>query len=255
MRKAWLVVVVWLVALSAAAAEKYPAERPARIGHRGARGLCDENTLECLKLAVSLGVDMIEFDVQRTKDGVFVLMHDETVDRTTDGTGRVDQMTVAEFKKLKTPGGYTPPTLEEVLDWLQTNTVYFIIDFKIREAEVAKALIALVEGKGLLARAIFESPVPEVAGMVETLRPDVETALYPTNMLFMRYYLKKYKIDTASYHYLFANPLEIMLVKKQGKRVMVWTVNRRGLIKWLERNKVDGIMTDDPNLFQAAPKK
>lgn len=240
--------IIALAALVLLCAPVY-ASATEHIGHRGARALSDENTLESLKLAVELGVTMIEFDIQRTKDGVFVLMHDETVDRTTDGTGRVDAMTLEEFKKLKTGSGYTPPTLAEVLDWLKTNDIRFIIDFKITDEGQAKELIKIVEESGLLGRSIFESPSPEVAGMVEQLRPDIVTAVYPVNMLGMRYYLLKYDIDYASYQYTFANPVELMLVPKD-KKVMVWTVNDPGLIRWFEGLKVDGIMTDDPNNFK-----
>jgi len=233
-----------------AGAITWPDDGVVKIGHRGARALSDENTLESLKLAVDMGVDMLEFDIQRTKDGVFVLMHDETVERTTDGSGRVDEMTLAEFKELKTGRGYTPPTLEETLSWLANEEVDFILDFKITDPEKAKALIALVESYNLLDRAIFESPDPSVAGMIEKLRPDIVTSIYPTNMLGMRYYLKKYDIDVPSYQYIFANPLEVWLVKLSGKKMMVWTVNKKGLINWFELLGVDGVMTDDPNLFE-----
>ena len=250
-----LVFILVLFFAAGAGAAVWPSGRTGRIGHRGARGLLDENTLESLKLAEGLGVDMLEFDVQRTKDGVLVIMHDETVDRTTTGTGRIDQMTLAEFKSLKTkPGGYTPPTLDEVLSWLSTVNVQFILDFKIPDSETAKQLVAAVEAHGLLDRAIFESPVPAVAGMIEKMRPDLETALYPADMWRMRSYLKKYNIDDASYYYPFANPLEIRLAKKMGKRVMVWTVDSKGLINWFTSLNVDGIMTDDPNLFPQKKK-
>jgi len=220
-----------------------------KIGHRGARAISDENTMESLRLAVELGVDMLEFDIQRTSDDVFVLMHDVTVDRTTDGSGKVRDMTLEEFKELTTDMGYTPPALEEVLAWLQMNSVVFILDFKITDPDEARDLIELVERYGLLERAVFESPSPKVAGMVEDIRPDVVTAVYPVNMFAMRYYLYKYDIDIASYNYLFANPLEIALVRHMDKSVIVWTVNSRGMIDWFERLEVDGIMTDDPNLF------
>jgi glycerophosphoryl diester phosphodiesterase len=251
MKKILVVMAAVLLFSGSAGAEEYQC---LRIGHRGARALSDENTLESLQLAVELGVDMLEFDVQRTKDAVFVLMHDETVDRTTNGTGRVDAMTVAEFKQLKTGRGYTPPTLEEVLVWLQGNQVGFIVDFKITDQDQARDLIALVERHQLLKRSIFESPVPAVAGMVEAMRPDIVTAIYPSNMLGMRYYLKKYHIDYASYLYYFANPIELALVPKD-KKVMVWTVNKVGLIKAFKAMRVEGIMTDDPNIFKQAEAK
>ena len=239
----------FLIWASSAPAITYPPDRPLFIGHRGAPALADENTLESLQLAVELGVDMVEFDIQRTRDGVFVLMHDETVNRTTDGTGRVDQMTLEEFKKLKTTSGFTPPTLEQTLLWLSTNEVYFILDFKITDPDQAAELIALVEAHGLLDRAVFESPDPKVVAMVEQMRPDIITAVYPLNMPMMRYYLYKYDIDIASYQYLFVNPLELFLAQKQGKRVIVWTVNSPGLVKWFIKLGVDGIMSDDPRLF------
>ncbi len=227
----------------------FPDGRPAKIGHRGARALSDENTLESLKMAVDLGVDMLEFDVQRTSDGVFVLMHDETVDRTTDGTGRVDGMTLEEFKRLKTGRGYTPPTLEETLDWLETVEVGFILDFKISDPELAKELIAQVESHDLLERAVFESPIPKVAGMVEEMRPELVTSTYPVQMWLMQYYLSKYDIDVPSYNYNFANPIEVAINKSKGRDMMVWTVNKKYLIRWFTRLGVSGIMTDDPNLL------
>ena len=77
-------VLLLLVGASAWAKEE---KRPLRIGHRGTRALVDEDTLESLKAAAEIGVDMLEFDIQQTQDGVLVIMHDETVDRTTDGHG------------------------------------------------------------------------------------------------------------------------------------------------------------------------
>ena len=82
------------------------------------------------------------------------------------------------------------------------------------------------------------------------IRPDVVTSIYPTNMLGMRYYVKKYGIDVPSYQYVFANPVEVWLVKLSGKKLIVWTVNSKPMIKWLKMLHVDGIMTDDPNLFK-----
>jgi len=248
--KRFAAVILLLTFAVPAYAVEFPEDRPAYIGHRGARALSDENTLESLDLAVELGVDMVEFDIQRTKDGVFVLMHDDTVDRTTDGTGRVDEMTLEEFKKLRTDRGYTPPTLDETLEWLEGEDIDFIIDFKITDTDQARDLINQVESHGLIERAVFESPDPRVAGMVEEMRPDIVTSTYPTNMLFIRYYVKKYDIDIPSYYYPFANVFEVWINKSKGRDMMVWTVNSRFWIKWFTKQGVSGIMTDDPNLFK-----
>ncbi|HBP90564.1 MAG TPA: hypothetical protein DD706_23080, partial [Nitrospiraceae bacterium] len=71
-----------------------------RIGHRGAAGHAPENTLASLSLAIKLGVDMVEFDVRRTADGALVLLHDDLVDRTTNGKGTVENLSLSVLREL-----------------------------------------------------------------------------------------------------------------------------------------------------------
>ena len=89
------------------------------IGHRGVAGLEPENTLRSFQRAIDLGVDYVECDVRLTADGYLVLMHDETVDRTTSGMGRVDQMTFADLRRLDAGGGEAVLTFAEFLDLIQ----------------------------------------------------------------------------------------------------------------------------------------
>ncbi|HDI31391.1 MAG TPA: glycerophosphodiester phosphodiesterase, partial [Thermofilum sp.] len=86
------------------------------IGHRGMRFVEPENTLRAIERALRCGVDAVEVDVRMTKDGRLVLMHDETVDRTTDGEGRVRDLTFNEIRRLDAGKGERVPTLEEVLE-------------------------------------------------------------------------------------------------------------------------------------------
>ena len=86
-----------------------PAYRPLFIGHRGARTLEAENTLGAFRRALALKVGMIEFDVHITRDGALVVMHDFTVNRTTDGRGRIRKMTLAQFKRLRCANGASGP--------------------------------------------------------------------------------------------------------------------------------------------------
>ena len=91
-------------------------------GHRGARKVRPENTVSAFRYAMDLGVDMVETDIRQTKDGCLVLMHDERVDRTTDGSGRVREHTYAEFRRLNAAvhdEGFAPEApaaLEELLE-------------------------------------------------------------------------------------------------------------------------------------------
>src|SRR5215475_6599931 len=93
------------------------------IAHRGASGTCPENTLAAFRRAQELGAHMIELDVQLTRDGEVVVMHDWTLARTTDGRGRVASRTLAELRQLDAGSWFDPgyarepvPTLREVLD-------------------------------------------------------------------------------------------------------------------------------------------
>lgn len=86
------------------------------VGHRGAADVFPENTLKGFRYAVSLGVDYTECDVHLTHDGRLVVMHDDTVDRTTDGTGRIRDMDFEAIRRLDAGGGEQIPTLDEVLE-------------------------------------------------------------------------------------------------------------------------------------------
>jgi glycerophosphoryl diester phosphodiesterase len=90
-------------------------QRILRIGHRGAAGHAPENTIAAIRRGISLGVDFVELDVQRTRDGRLVVMHDQLVDRTTDGTGLVSEMTWDQLQLLDAGHGEKVPCVEEAL--------------------------------------------------------------------------------------------------------------------------------------------
>jgi len=241
---------VLLIAGFSARAEVWQEGKCLKIGHRGTRALVDENTLESILKAIEMGVDAVEFDVQRTKDRIYVIMHDETVDRTTNGYSRVDKLTIDQFKKLKTKSGYTPPTLEEVFEALKTKNVGIIMDIKLKQEDAVPELYALVEKYGLSDRMIYETSYPKIARAIEEFNPDLISAIYPAWPPSAFYYAKKYKLDCVSIYYPFASSLAVKKAKKQNYKIVVWTVNRENLIKKFENDlKVDGIMTDDPALF------
>ena len=102
-----------------------PRDKPLNVGHRGAMVSAPQNTLAAFRKAVEVGADGVGLDVHLSKDGVVVVIHDFSVDRTTDGTGRVAEKTLAELKALDAGGKFSPqfaggriPTLTEVFDVL-----------------------------------------------------------------------------------------------------------------------------------------
>ncbi|MEK7869563.1 MAG: glycerophosphodiester phosphodiesterase family protein, partial [Nitrospirota bacterium] len=90
-------------------------QRVLSIGHRGAAGHAPENTLGAIHKGIALGVDFIEIDVRRTADGALVILHDETVNRTTNGKGRVDRLSLREIQTFSAGNGEIIPTLEDAL--------------------------------------------------------------------------------------------------------------------------------------------
>jgi glycerophosphoryl diester phosphodiesterase len=125
------------------------------VGHRGTVKFAPENTMAAFNKAIELGADLLEMDIRETKDGHLVIMHDETVDRTTDGTGMVTDLTLAEIRKLDAGSWFGPqfkgervPTLEEVLSAIRGRALPDL-DFK---AGTPEKLIASVREAGLLGK-------------------------------------------------------------------------------------------------------
>jgi glycerophosphoryl diester phosphodiesterase len=105
-----------LVNINESGARPTPGRSVVRIGHRGAAGHAPENTLAAIRAGISLGVDYVEVDVQRTRDGQLIIMHDTSVDRTTNGTGIISEMTWEAIQHLDAGHGQRVPSLEAVLD-------------------------------------------------------------------------------------------------------------------------------------------
>lgn len=103
---------------------------PQLIAHRGGRVHQPENTIASFQHAIDTGADWIELDVQRTKDGELVVIHDETVDRTTDGTGRVVDLTLEQIRALDAGNGERVPTFEEVITLAKENGIGILPEAK-----------------------------------------------------------------------------------------------------------------------------
>jgi len=122
------------------------------VGHRGAAGVLPENTLAGFRYAVELGVDYVECDVHLTRDGHLVVMHDATVDRTTNGSGRIGELDFAAIRALDAGKGETVPTLDEVLATVQ-GKVGLLCELK--GAGVEDAAVDAVVARGMSSEVIF----------------------------------------------------------------------------------------------------
>ena len=112
-----------------------------KIGHRGAKGYQPENTLESIKQALAFKVDGIEIDVHLSADGELMVIHDDTIDRTTNGQGFVNQYTSAQLKKFTIDEIHKIPTLIEVLDTIKKKC---FINIELKNSDTAKKTVELI---------------------------------------------------------------------------------------------------------------
>lgn len=127
-------------------------------GHRGAAKLEPENTCLSIKKAIDLGVDQIEIDVHLTRDQQLVVIHDQTVDRTTDGHGAVSDLSLQEIKQLDAGKGERIPTLQEVIDVVQRRV---ILQIELKGPDTAEPVVRLIERKNIESAVILTSFVHE----------------------------------------------------------------------------------------------
>jgi len=156
--------------------------------HRGGAALWPENSLLAFRNAIALGSDLIEFDVHLTAGGDVAVIHDATLERTTDGRGPVASMTVADLRRvrLKGPGGAASaehvPTLAEVLEAAAASTVGLLVELKgpgrgARYDGLEERVLAALAGAGLQQRATLMAFNPEVIARVRALAPRARTTL------------------------------------------------------------------------------
>ncbi|WP_268249649.1 glycerophosphodiester phosphodiesterase family protein, partial [Streptomyces bluensis] len=225
------------------------------IGHRGAPEIAPENTIASLEAAADRGADWVETDVQFTKDGRPVLMHDDTVDRTTDGTGRVDQLTAEEISRLTVTGGGSVPTLEQALSSLKPRSARLLLEIKGPQTSAAvDQALRVVSEAGMTDRTLLQS-------FDEDVVRDVAASTHRTEVALLRSTLDADPVATAralklstyavKFTGLSARPAVVDQLKAAGVDVFVWTVDSDSQWKTTASWGVDGVITNGPERFVA----
>ena len=217
-----------------------------KIGHRGARAYEPENTLRSFNRAIELGVDAVELDVRRTKDGEIVVIHDAKVDRTTDGKGQVSELTLDEIKQLSTDKGEKIPTLEEALDFLDKKVKILI---ELKETGLERKVLGFVNAKGLKNNVIVVSFHEEALRKVRELEEEVETGL-----IYVRHKnpIKAALELRANYLlslYRFTHAANVRKAHENGLKVIVWTINKQEEVLDYVKKGVDGVASDKPDIL------
>ncbi len=143
------------------------------LGHRGAPKQAPENTLLSFQRAIDIGVDWIEFDLRRSRDGVLVVIHDDTVDRTTDGKGKVSDMTFGELRMLDAGNGQKIPSLRQVIDLARGRVK---MDMEIKERGIEGDIVDAIRSSGIVRQCMVSSFIYDSIRKVKELNPDILTA-------------------------------------------------------------------------------
>lgn len=238
------------------------------IAHRGANKRAPQNTLPAFQKAIEMGTDGFETDVHLSKDGVPVICHNYTIDETSNGTGKIEEMTLEQLKKYDFGSYYDPkfkdtplPTLDEFLDLAMGKGLKVLnIELKPekdtarRETLVRKTLEA-VEARGLSDILLISSFSKEILEYIKQIAPECKTAfLYPAGykrafLAFLPPFgaMKKMKCHAAHPHKLCIRGKFVENAHKNGLEVNVWTVDESEEIRTMIKAGVDGIITDCPD--------
>ncbi len=236
------------------------------IAHRGASGYAPETTLEAYRLALQMGVDGIEMDVHRLRDGVIVAIHDPEVNRTTNGTGRISELTLAELKTLDAGSwfntafpkksrqeyvGLRVPTLQEIIDLTKESPVELYIEVKDPERyppDLETTLLSLIYVNRLETRVRFLSFNSESLRKIKALDPSIRTVLLISNSSMDPVGAAlQIAADELALRRNLATAATVDNAHRKGLSVSVWTVDRQADLQRMIRMGVDGIITNYPD--------
>ena len=235
------------------------------LAHRGASGHAPENTLEAFRLGMEMGADGFELDVHMSKDGHLVVIHDETVDRTTDGIGYVRELTLAQLKELDASNGMADykgariPTLGEVFDLIAGTGQIVNVEIKTDECfypGIEEACHALAAEKGVEDQVIYSSFNHHTLIRMRELCPDAKLGMLFGDIMVRPWeYAKSLPVD-------YLHPLKMNIyvpgfaeeTRKAGYGINMWTINDEETMRECMKHDA-GIITNYPDVAVALRQK
>ena len=218
------------------------------VAHRGASADRPENTLAAFELAIEQGADVIEVDVRATADMHLVAMHDADVDRTTNGSGAVRSLTLAEVQALDSGGGERVPTIESVLN-LAKGRIRVNLDLK--EPEVAEPAVRMVRDLGVEGAVTYISFLPEAWDILDRIAPDssvvqlVDSASALAGIAMGELAHAGVRSGVGMPHGLVSSEI-VDRMHRRGMGVFAWTVDDESEMRRLISAGVNGIVTNRP---------
>jgi glycerophosphoryl diester phosphodiesterase len=214
------------------------------VGHRGAAAEEPENTLRSFRRALAVGVAAVELDVQLTQDGRLAVIHDETLDRTTNGTGWVKDFTLAELQRLDAGGGEPVPSLEEVFDLVQGQAELMV---ELKQPEAAGALRRFFQDRPAFEFATVISFWHPAVKALKEAEPRLNTGVLmvgcPVDPVGLA---RAARAETLALNYRYVNQELAEAARSHGIRVIVWNIDDPESLEPYLAMDLDGICTNRP---------
>ncbi len=233
-------------------------------GHRGASAYAPMNTIPAFELAAEQGADGVELDVHLTKDGELIIVHDFTIDHTTNGTGTVTDKTLAELKEYDAGSwfdarfaGETLPTLDEVFEAVG-GKLYINVEIKTlaREADGTEEVVAeCIHRHNMDERVIVSSFNPYVLKRFRPIAPDIPLGylLHPASLTPDSHtILLPADYEALHFYHDMIDQEQLDFAKTHNLPINTWTVNDTELALRLKNQGVRGIITDKPDIMKQA---
>jgi len=225
-------------------------EKTLKIGHRGAKGYEPENTLVSFQKALEMKVDGIELDVHLSSDGELIVIHDESIDRTTNGKGLVQNLSFQEIKSFLIEGKYKVPRLQEVFDIVDRNC---FINIELKGSGTEKPVLELIERYVLEKNWNYDHFLVssfnwDMLQDVRFLNPRIPIGVITDSSVEQALAFAK-KIKAYSIHpdFQLLSKENVALVQENGFEVFPWTVNSKDDIQKIKSFNVNGIISDFPD--------
>jgi glycerophosphoryl diester phosphodiesterase len=228
---------------------------PLRIAHRGAsgEGLAPENTLVAFEQAIQIGIDLLEIDVRSTGDGHIIVLHDPSLDRTTDRQGLVRDMNLQQVHQADAGGGEKVPLFEEVLDLARHRAQVLV---EVKSDHIAERVVQAIADAGAEEQVVLQSFNPQTVQRLKLLAPHLPASLLvgqfpttPSRVRARRLVAQVLEVgaNALSIWHASLTPPFIEEMRKRGIAVWAWTVDEDIIMRDLAMMGVQGIITNYPD--------
>ncbi len=233
------------------------------IAHRGFSGKYPENTMLAFVKAVEAGADGIEFDVHFSKDGELVIIHDERIDRTTNGEGTVSEFTYEELSAFDASAGFAGvygfnkiPTLREYFEYIKPIDGFITnIELKTGINEypgIEKAVLDMVDEFGLSDRIIISSFNHYSVMRAKQINPDIRCGFLTSDWIYnFGEYTKTRGVEFVHPHFITLNESSVAEITSNGVGINVWTVNDEAEVERLYKLGVNAVIGNFPDMTRS----